>query len=464
MGTIIQNGTLVTHKVIFKADIKVENGIIVEISDRITPDFKDDVINAEDNYVMPGGIDPHTHLAISDTLDDFESGSKAAAVGGITSIINFTDPKKDQSVLENLNDWKSKAKNSIIDYGFHSIINKCDDSVLEDISKLPENGVTSIKLFMAYRETNMVDDRQMYQLMKKASESGMVTNVHAENGDIIDMLIAEELEKGNTDPKYHFYTRPPSTEAEATNRALRIAEVLNAPIYIVHVTCEEALNEVKRAKERGVKAFGETCPQYLVLNEEYLKINNLEAVKYICSPPLRTKSDQQMLWKGINSGNISVIGSDHASHPYENGKILGENDFTKAPNGLPGIENSYSLLYHYGVHEKRISLQKFVEITSFNAAEIFGLYPRKGTIAVGSDADIVILNPKKSSIISQKTQFQSTEYNVYEGFEVFGDISYVLSRGEVIVKDNVTLGKPGRGEFLFRNKYRANNFKTGVTG
>lgn len=454
MSLVIKNGILVTPFQTFKADIMVKEGIIVEISNSIDPTSQDKVINADNKYVLPGGIDPHTHLAIQGTVDDFESGTQAAAAGGITTIINFTDPKSNQaSFLENLNEWKEKAKSSIIDYGFHSIINKCDDSVLEEISKLPENGVTSIKLFMAYRGTNMIDDRQMYRLMKRASESGMITSVHAENGDIIDLLIEEELSKGNTDPIYHAYTRPTSMEAEATNRALKIAEVLDAPIYIVHVSSEAALDELKKAKQHGVKAYGETCPHYLVLSEEYLKMNIHDSVKYICSPPLRTEKDQQALWGGIKMGDISVIGSDHASHPYKNGKILGEEDFTKAPNGLPGIENSYSLLYHFGVHEKRISLQRFVEITSYNAAKLFGLYPKKGTLEVGSDADIVIMDPENSSTISHKTQLQHTEYNVYEGFKIKGNITHVLSRGEVIVKDNVILGIPGQGKFLYRNKY-----------
>ncbi len=455
MRTIIKNGLIVTPTNTFEADIEMKNGTIVKISNNIVPSNEDNIIDAKDKYVLPGGIDPHAHLAISGTVDDFESGTKAAASGGITTIINFTDPKPNQmSFLDNLNEWKQKAAgNSIIDYSFHSIINRCDNDVLDEISRLPENGITSIKLFMAYRGTNMVDDMQMYNLIKRASETGMITNVHAENGDIIDLLIEEELSKGNTDPIYHAYTRPPSLEAEAVNRALTIAETLNAPIYIVHVSSEKALEEVHRAKERGVKVYGETCPHYLLLDEEYLKLNNQEAVKYICSPPLRTKDDQKALWSGIQSNDISVVGSDHASHPYENGKIFGLDDFTKAPNGLPSIENIYPLLYHYGVHEKRISLQKFVEVTSLNAAKIFGLYPKKGIIQEGSDADLVILDPNQSNVISEKNQYQNTEYNVYEGFETEGKITHVLSRGEVIVEDNVILGKTGHGEFIYRNKH-----------
>lgn len=453
MATIIKNGILVNPTDSFKADLKIENGIISMVGDQIDAEKDDLVIDATDKYVLPGGIDPHTHLAISGTLDDFESGTQAAASGGITSIINFTDPRDDQSFLENLEEWKKKGENSLIDYGLHSIINRCNETVLKEIAKLPEEGVTSIKLFMAYRGTNMVDDREMYLLMKAAAEAELLTNVHAENGDIIDYLIKDALIKGHTSPIYHALTRPPSTEAEATNRALRIAEVAEAPVYIVHVTCEEALEEVKRAKKRGVAAFAETCPQYLVLNQSYLQKENIESVKYICSPPLRSENDQKALWSGIAEEVISTIGSDHASHSFKDGKENGVNDFTKAPNGLPGIENSFLLMYHFGVHEKRISIQKFVEITSYNPAKIFGLYPRKGNLNIGSDADIVILDPAAEKIITQKTQKQRTEYNVYEGFKTMGNLSYVISRGEIIVKENVVIGKPGHGEFLFRNKF-----------
>ncbi len=299
----------------------------------------------------------------------------------------------------------------------------------------------------------MVNDDEIYLLMKAAKKEGMVTNVHAENGRIIDQLIEEALDRKNTKAIYHAYTRPASLEAEATARVLRIAEITEAPTYIVHISSEEALTEFKRAKERGVNAFGETCPQYLVLDENYLKKEDKEAVKYICSPPLRTKRDQEALWDKIKLGAISTIGSDHASHPYVDGKEKGVNNFTKAPNGLPGIESTLQLLYHYGVYEGRITLPKLVEITSQNPAKIFGLYPRKGSLNIGSDGDIVIFDPNKSSVITKETQKQGTEYNVYEGMEVQGDIDFVLSRGEVIVMDKQIVGKTGRGKYLYRNRF-----------
>ncbi|WP_413378056.1 dihydropyrimidinase [Alkalihalobacillus sp. 1P02AB] len=452
MATIIQNGILVTASEIFQADLKIDNGKISMISNEILGGNEDTVIDAMNKYVLPGLIDPHTHLAIEGTLDDFNTGTKTAASGGVTTIINFTDPDNSQTFIEDLKEWREKAKNSLIDYGFHSIINKCNPDVLEQISRLPDEGVTSIKLFMAYKE-NMVNDDELYLLMKAAKEAGVVTNIHAENGRVIDRLIEEALNKNNTKPIYHAYTRPPSMEAEATARALRIAEITEAPTYIVHISCEEALIEFIRAKERGVNAFGETCPQYLVLDEEYLKKENREAVKYICSPPLRTKKDQEVLWNKIKLGAISTIGSDHASHPYVNGKENGVNNFTKASNGLPGIESTLLLLYHHGVYKRKITFPKLVEITSQNPAKIFGLYPKKGSLNIGSDGDIVIFDPNKTSVITKESQKQGTEYSIYEGMEVQGNIDYVLSRGEIIVRNKEVVGKSGRGEYLYRNKF-----------
>lgn len=452
MATIIQNGVLVTASDTFQADLKIENGKISMMSNQISGENGDTIIDATNKYILPGLIDPHTHLGIEGTLDDFETGTKAAAAGGVTTIINFTDPDNSQTFLEDLQKWKDKARNSLIDYGFHSIINKANTDVFEQISRLPDEGVTSIKLFMAYKE-NMVSDKDLYLLMKAAKKAGIVTNIHAENGSVIDQLIEEALNKSNTEPIYHAYTRPPSMEAEAIARALRISEITEAPTYIVHISSEEALAEFIRAKGRGLNVFGETCPQYLVLDESYLKKEAKEAVKYICSPPLRTKKDQAALWNEIKLGSISTIGSDHASHPYVNGKEKGINDFTKAPNGLPGIESTLLLLHHYGVYEGRINLSKLVEITSQNPAKIFGLYPRKGSLNIGSDGDIVVFDPNKPSVINKKSQKQSTEYNVYEGIRVQGNIDYVLSRGEVIVRDKEVIGRPSHGKYLYRNKF-----------
>ncbi|GHH98973.1 dihydropyrimidinase [Neobacillus kokaensis] len=460
MKTIIKNGIVVTSTDTYKADLLIEKGIIKRISDQILPETDEKVIDASGQYIFPGGIDVHTHLAwpfqSTGTADDFVSGTRAAAAGGITSIINFTNPKRGQTLLDNLQEWKKKGEPSLIDYGFHSIISEYNDHVLEELPLLAEQeGVTSIKLFMAYKGELMVNDREMYKIMKKAGEAGIITNVHAENGDIIDELIAEAISKGNTDPIHHAYTRPPLTEAEATARALAIAEAANAPIYIVHVSCADALEKIEQAKKRDVQVVAETCPHYLVLDESYLSLPDFESGKYICSPPLREKWNQEYLWKGISSGLITTVGSDHCPFLFNGQKTLGRDNFAKIPNGVPGLEDIFSIVYHFGVHEGRISLQKFVDVISTGPAKTFGLYPKKGSIAIGFDADLVIFNPNTSRVITHKKQYQNVDYNLYEGIEVQGAITQVLSRGEVIVQDGYVVGHEGRGQYLFRKKIPA---------
>lgn len=457
---IIRNGTIVTSADTFKADLQVNGETITAMADRIDPSPGEEVIDASGCLVFPGGIDVHTHLAwpfqSTGTADDFESGSMAAAVGGITSIINFTNPRKGQTLLDNLKEWKDKAKPSAIDYGFHSIISEFTEGTLEELPVLAEKeGVTSIKLFMAYKGELMVNDLEMYKIMKRAGEVGIITNVHAENGDIIDDLITQALAKGQTEPIYHSYTRPPALEAEATGRALAIAEVAGAPVYIVHVSCAEALSRVELAKKRGVQAYAETCPQYLVLDESYLELPDFEGGKYVCSPPLREKWNQDVLWQGIHSGLVSTVGSDHCPFRFEGQKTLGKENFAKIPNGVPGLEDIFSIMYHYGVAEGRISLQKFVEVMCTGPAKLFGMYPKKGTIAVGTDADLVILDPRRSRVISQKTQYQNLDYNLYEGREVQGVISHVFSRGTLISKEGAFVGKLGQGRYLHRNKFQS---------
>lgn len=466
MKTIIQNGTIVTATDIYKADLKIEQGVITAICDHFIPEKDDHVIDASGQYLFPGGIDVHTHLAwpfqSTGTADDFVTGTQAAAAGGITSIINFTNPKKGQTLLDNLQEWKKKGESSLIDYGFHSIISEYTDHVLEELPILAEReGVTSIKLFMAYKGELMVNDREMYKIMKKAGEVGIITNIHAENGDLIDELVEESLAKGNTDPIFHAYTRPTITESEATGRALAIAETANAPVYIVHVSCADALEQVEQAKKRGVQAFAETCPHYLVLDESYLALPDFEGGKYVCSPPLREKWNQDHLWRGIASGLVSTIGSDHCPFRFEGQKTLGRDNFAKIPNGCPGIEDMFSILYQYGVQEGRISLQKFVEVMSTNPAKLFGLYPKKGSISVGFDADLVLFNPKIRREITKVKQYQNLDYNLYEGTVVQGAITRVLSRGEEIVRDGIVVGQNGRGQYLFRKKVA--NIKKTVT-
>ncbi|WP_042354108.1 dihydropyrimidinase [Bacillus rubiinfantis] len=458
MKTIIKNGTIITATDIYKADILIEKGVIKEIADCIsfTSDENVTIFDAGGQYIFPGGIDVHTHLdgplRESGNADDFVSGTRAAAAGGITSIVNFTNPKKGQTLIDNLQEWKQHAESSLIDYGFHPIVCGYHDNVLEELPQLAEQGISSIKIFMTNKGDMALNDQELYRILKKAGDSGIITSVHAENGYIIDELIDESLSKGDTDPIFHAYTRPTVTEAEATNRVLAIAETANAPVYIVHISCADALEQVIQAKKRGVQAFGETCPHYLALDETYLRLPEFEGAKYVCSPPLREKWNQEYLWKGIADGSISVVGSDHCPFQFDGQKTVGRNNFSKIPYGIPQIEDNFSIVYHYGVHEGRISLQKFVEIMSTNPAKIFGLYPKKGSIAVGFDADIVIFDPNGSKTLSANSQYQNVDYNLYEGTVVQGKITRVLSRGEEIVRDGKVIGEHGRGQFLFRKK------------
>lgn len=450
MRTWIKNGRIVTAGEVITGDILIENGIITTIAEQLSSENGDRIIDASGQYVLPGGIDVHTHLSNTE-LDDFESGTIAAAVGGTTSIINMTTPEPHQSVAEYLADWKRKAAGSVIDYSFHYIISgpQYNDEILDDIPALVEGGVTSLKLFMAYKGETMVDDGQMYKVMKKASELGLIVAIHAENGDVIEEMIKEHVAAGKTEPIYHALTRPPELEAEAVARAAAIAELTKTSIYIVHLSCAAALESALRAKEKGISIEIETCPQYLVLDEQYLCLPDFEGGKYVCSPPLREKWNQDILWNGIRSGHISVIGSDHCSFHFQGQKTIGRHNFAEIPNGVPGIEDRFMIMYHYGVSEGRISIQKFVEMMSTKPAEIFGL-ASKGAIAVGKDADLVLLDPEASRLISQVNQKQANDYNLYEGTTVNGAITHVFSRGELVVLNGDYVGARRRGRFIHR--------------
>ncbi|MGG3799624.1 dihydropyrimidinase [Metabacillus fastidiosus] len=456
MRKIIKNGTIVTHSNTYKADIVIENGIIVDIGANIYPAQDDKVLDADGQYVFPGGVDVHTHFDFWGTSDDFESGSKAAAVGGITTVVNFVEPEKDMNLLENFRDWRDRRTNkSCIDFALQPIINEdYYESVLKDLPTLIDEGIPAIKVFLAYRSAGLiVDDVKFYNILKKASEYGIITNVHCENGDVIDQIVADSVAEGNTLSINHGFTRLPVLEAEATFRTIAIAQAADAPIRIVHVTCNEAKEVIEFAQQRGANVLGETCPHYLTRDISYLGLPDFEGAKYVCAPPFRDKGHQTSLWEGLNSGVLTTIGSDHSPVNFEGeySKQLGRDVWSKIPNGIPGVEEMFSMIYHYGVHEKRISLQKFVEVLCANPAKEFGLYPQKGCINVGSDADIVILDPNKSRTITQKNQYSKTDFNVYEGETVQGVITSVLSRGEEIVKDGLFTGKVGHGEYLKAN-------------
>lgn len=457
MGLIIKNGTIVTTADIYKADIRIEGEIITAIGASLDPLEGDQVIEAEGQYVFPGGVDIHTHLDHFGTPDGFESGTMAAAAGGITTVASFVEPDKDLSLMENFIDWKNRrAKASYIDYALVPTINgSYSASVLEDLPALVEEGVGAIKVFMAYRGANLiVSDVDLYKILKKAGECGVISNLHCENGDVIDQIVAESVAQGNTEPINHGYTRIPGLEAEATFRAIAIAEAAGSPVRVVHVSCTEAIEVIAQAKRRGAKVLAETCPHYLTRDISYLGLPNFEGAKYVCAPPLREKWHQQNLWNQINANVITTVGSDHAPVCFEGeySKQRGRDVWNKIPNGCPGVEDIFSIIYHFGVHEKRISLQKFVEILCTNPTKEFGLYPKKGTICIGSDADIVVLDPNRSRVITQAKQYGKTDFNSYESTTVHGVITRVLSRGKEIAKDGEVVGEAGHGQYLHCNK------------
>jgi dihydropyrimidinase len=455
MKTLITNGNIVTASDSYAADLLIEDGKIVAIGKNLGP--ADEVIHADGKYIFPGGIDEHTHMAMpfgGTVSAPWETETIAAAVGGTTTIVDFAIQPKGAALLDGLNAWQERANgNSAVDYGFHLAITDLNDKTINEIPTLVENGVSSIKLFMAYKGEVMVDDTALFEVLKRTKECGALTMVHAENGDVVYALQRQLIAEGKIEPKYHAVSRPVEVEAEATGRAISLAKVAGSPLFVVHVSCAEAMEQIRLAKEKNLPIFGETCPQYLVLDETYLDLPDFEGGKYVCSPPLRPKSHQESLWNALNQGYLQAVGSDHCSFNFEGQKTMGREDFTKIPNGGNGIENRLALLYTYGVAAGKISINKFVDITSTTPAKMFGLYPQKGTIAIGSDADLVIFDPNKTDTISAKTQKQGTDYNMYEGFESKGVIETVLLRGTTLVKDQEYVGQLGDGVYQNRKPF-----------
>ena len=460
MSLLIKNGRVITAVDDYKGDIFVENEQICLIGKNLEVKA-DRVIDAQDKYIIPGGIDPHTHLdmpfAGTISADDFETGTRAAAHGGTTTLIDFAIQTKGHSTLEALDTWHKKAEGkTAIDYGFHMVITDLEDNRVPEMRKLADEGVTSYKLFMAYPGVLYVDDGTLFRAMRKAGEDGTVICMHAENGIVIDEIVKSALAEGKTDPKWHALTRPTRMEAEGVHRSIAIAEVANVPVYIVHLSSADALEQVVLARDRGIHAFAETCPQYLFLDHSYYEQEGFEGAKYVMTPPLREKWNQDELWRGLQMGDLMSISTDHCPFCYKEQKEQGINDFSKIPNGGPGIENRMSLIFNGGVVGERISLNRFVELTSTASAKMFGLFPKKGTVAVGSDADIVIFNPTRKETISVNnsvTHHMNVDYNAYEGFEVTGVSETVISRGKVIVENCEYVGRKGDGQFLKRGLY-----------
>jgi dihydropyrimidinase len=456
--TIIINGRVATATDTYVSDVAISNGKITALGQNLPRDNATKIIDAHGKYVLPGGIDVHTHLDMpfggTKSADDFETGTRAAAFGGTTTLIDFAIQYKGQTLRTAFDAWMQKAAGKAVsDYSFHCIITDLPDAQLEEMNALVREGVTSFKLFMAYPGVFMLDDASIFKAFRATAKNGGLVCMHAENGSAIDVIVQQALAEGKKAPKYHALTRPTTAEAEATSRAIALAEMAGAPVYIVHMSCNDALEKVREARDRGLPVYAETCPQYLYLSIENFDVPGFEGAKYVFTPPLREKWHQEKLWNGLKQDHLQVVSTDHCPFCFKEQKELGRDDFTKIPNGGPGIEHRMSLIYSGGVAQGRFSVNRFVELVSTTPAKLFGLYPRKGTIAVGTDADLVIFDPTRKHTISAKTHHMRVDYSMFEGIQVTGMPDVVLSRGRVIVEADKFVGYPGAGEFLKRSLY-----------
>ena len=469
MKTLIKNGTIVTASDTIQADILVDGETVALLGQNL-PGEDAVTVDASGKYILPGAIDVHTHLDLpmmgTCSSDDFYSGHKAAAFGGTTSHIDFAIQSKGESLYQALETWHAKARDkAVIDYGFHMTLTDPTEAALNEIPSMVNYGVTTIKILMAYKGRLQVDDTGLFRALLKTAEAGMLMMVHAENGDAIDVLIKDALARGNLSPVHHALTRPHWCEAEATLRAIALAAVAQAPLYVVHMTCQVAVEQLTYGRERGLKVMGETCPQYLFFTVDNLRQD--DGAKWVFSPPVRTQADNEYLWQALARGELQAVGTDHCPFPFDGtrpltyegqpfrraGKELGRDDFTKIPNGAPGIQDRMPILWAYGVGAGRLTVNQLAELTSTNPAKIFGLYPRKGTIAVGSDADLVIWDPNLKKTMGVATSHQRTDYNLYEGMEVTGWPEKVYSRGRLLVDGDEWHGKPGTGAYLARKAH-----------
>jgi dihydropyrimidinase len=458
--TLIKGGTVVTAVDTYQADVAIVDGKIAAIfGDGAAPNLQFDVtIDANGKYVLPGGIDAHTHMDMpfggTNSSDDFQTGTLAAAHGGTTTIVDFAIQAKGEALRKGLDTWHAKAEGvAACDYAFHMIMTDVNDGTVEEMGQLVKEGITSFKMFMAYPGVLMVDDGQIFRGMQRAGEIGALICMHAENGIPLDVLIAQALKKGHTAPKYHSITRPQIAEAEGTHRAICLAEMAGAPVYMVHLSAERALKQVVEARDRGLPVYAETCPQYLFLSDENLAEPGFEGAKYVCTPPLRPKAMQEDMWRGLRTHDLQVVSTDHCPFCMKGQKELGKDSFAKIPNGMPGVETRMYLMWDGGVRAGRISMNRFVDITSTAPAKLFGLYPHKGTIAVGADADLLVWDGEKRHVLSDKTLHMRVDYTPYEGREVVGAPTHVLSHGKVIVENGKYVGKQGDGRFVKRGTF-----------
>jgi dihydropyrimidinase len=455
MSILIKNGRIITAADDYIADIFIENEKIVAIGKNLS-NTADQTIDASNKLVFPGGIDPHVHLDMpfmgTYSSDNYETGTRAALFGGTTMVIDFILQTQGKSLYNALNEWKGRSDgNAVGDYSFHMAVTDFNENTKAEIKDMVEKeGITSFKTFMAYKGALMIDDAQMVGLMNEVKACGGMVTTHATNGDMIDFLVAKHKSEGKLSPLYHYISQPEVTEAEASGRFADMADYTGVKGYIVHLTCEGALNHIRDATKRNQKVYAETCIQYLVLDAS-LYDKGFESAKWVMSPPLREKKDQDTLWAGINQGLVQVVATDHCPFNWEQ-KKMGENDFSKIPNGHPAIEHRMELLFSEGVVKNKISLNKFVEVSSTNAAKIFGMYPQKGTIGIGSDADIVIFDPNEKHTISVNSHHMNVDYSAYEGWEITGKSKTIILRGNIAVDDNKLLVNKGYGKFIKRNK------------
>jgi dihydropyrimidinase len=461
MSVLIRNGRIITAADDYVSDIFIGNEHISLIGESLDVEAEH-VIDASDKYVLPGGVDVHTHMDTyfggTTTADNHYDGTVSGAFGGTTTIVDFAVQYPGESFAEGLANWHSKLETNkpVIDVGFHLIVTDLKSGgSLEDLAKLPDEGVTSYKLFMAYKGTDFYsDDEDIFKTMKVAAGNGSLVMIHAENADVIDVLVKEALAQGNTAPKYHSLTRPPETEGEATNRAIQLARIARCPVYIVHVSCKDAIDPIQRAREAGWDVWGETCTQYLRVDFSHIDQAGFEGAKYVYTPPPRDKHHLEACWEAIRTDALSAVSTDHAPFNFVGQKDMnGKDDFSKIPNGPPGIEERLKLLHEFGVRAGRFDLNRLVQLWATNPAKIFGLYPRKGTIAVGSDGDLVIFDPEKEHTISVETHHSTCDYNLFEGTEVTGVPETVLVRGRVVVDNAELVAPPGTGQFIKRARY-----------
>ncbi len=458
MSTVIKGGTVVTADRSFAADVLIENGVITRVGNNLSGD---ETLDAEGCYIMPGGIDPHTHLEMpfmgTYSSDNFESGTRAALSGGTTTVVDFCLPEPGQSLLEARQRWDNKTSQASCDYSFHMAITWWDEQVFNEMATVVDSGINTFKHFLAYKGALMVNDDELYSSFKRCSALGAMPLVHAENGDVVAQLQASLLEEGNNGPEGHAYSRPPQVEGEATNRAIMIADMAGVPLYVVHVSCEESHEAIRRARQAGKRVFGEPLVQHLTLDEsEYFHDDWDHSARRVMSPPFRNKQHQDSLWAGLAAGSLQVVATDHCAFTTEQ-KRFGLGDFTKIPNGTGGLEDRLPVLWTRGVNTGRLTMNEFVAVTSTNIAKILNMYPKKGAVVEGADADLVVWDPKRSKTVQASTQQSAIDYNVFEGFELTGLPRFTLTRGKVAVREDSINTEEGHGKFVARESYPAVN-------